>query len=459
MRVLWLCNFMLPVVAEHLGKEATNKEGWLSGLAAQVLERAGENDITLAAAFPVGEDLLENKEDIFEKTISAYEGTLCCYGFYENTDRPEQYDEALETRLKKITDRFQPDVVHCFGTEYPHTLAMCRSFPRKDRLLVGIQGLVRTRLKKITDRFQPDVVHCFGTEYPHTLAMCRSFPRKDRLLVGIQGLVSVYANAYFASLPKETVHSVTLRDFLKKDSLVRQQQKFEYFASLPKETVHSVTLRDFLKKDSLVRQQQKFEKRGRMETEAVRLAGNVTGRTEWDRFYTEKWNPKAVYHMMNETLRPAFYTDIWQEERCVPHSIFLSQGDYPIKGLHYVLEAPKAVYHMMNETLRPAFYTDIWQEERCVPHSIFLSQGDYPIKGLHYVLEALPAILEKYPDATVSVAGNSLVRYETFKDKLKISAYGVYLRKMIADRHLEGKITRYPWRGTVWCGMRRLRIS
>ena len=313
MRVLWLCNFMLPVVAEHLGKEATNKEGWLSGLAAQVLERAGENDITLAAAFPVGEDLLENKEDIFEKTISAHEGTLCCYGFYENTDRPEQYDEALETRLKKITDRFQPDVVHCFGTEYPHTLAMCRSFPRKDRLLVGIQGLV-----------------------------------------------SVYANAYFASLPKETVHSVTLRDFLKKDSLVRQQQK--------------------------------FEKRGRMETEAVRLAGNVTGRTAWDRFYTEKWNPKAVYHMMNETLRPAFYTDIWQEERCVPHSIFLSQGDYPIKGLHYVLEA-------------------------------------------------LPAILEKYPDATVSVAGNSLVRYETFKDKLKISAYGVYLRKMIADRHLEGKIT------------------
>ena len=101
MRVLWLCNFMLPVVAEHLGKEATNKEGWLSGLAAQVLERAGENDITLAAAFPVGEDLLENKEDIFEKTISAHEGTLCCYGFYENTDRPEQYDEALETRLKK----------------------------------------------------------------------------------------------------------------------------------------------------------------------------------------------------------------------------------------------------------------------------------------------------------------------------------------------------------------------
>ena len=31
MRVLWLCNIMLPVIAEHLGKEVNNKEGWLSG--------------------------------------------------------------------------------------------------------------------------------------------------------------------------------------------------------------------------------------------------------------------------------------------------------------------------------------------------------------------------------------------------------------------------------------------
>ena len=30
MKVLWVCNIMLPVIAEALHKEASNKEGWLS---------------------------------------------------------------------------------------------------------------------------------------------------------------------------------------------------------------------------------------------------------------------------------------------------------------------------------------------------------------------------------------------------------------------------------------------
>ena len=40
MKVLWICNIMLPVIAEALHKEASNKEGWLSGLLEQV---AAEN--------------------------------------------------------------------------------------------------------------------------------------------------------------------------------------------------------------------------------------------------------------------------------------------------------------------------------------------------------------------------------------------------------------------------------
>ena len=52
MKVLWVCNIMLPVIAEALHKEASNKEGWLSGLLEQV---AAENssDLELAVAFPV----------------------------------------------------------------------------------------------------------------------------------------------------------------------------------------------------------------------------------------------------------------------------------------------------------------------------------------------------------------------------------------------------------------------
>ena len=38
MRVLWVCNIMLPVIAEALHREASNKEGWLSGLLSQVVD-------------------------------------------------------------------------------------------------------------------------------------------------------------------------------------------------------------------------------------------------------------------------------------------------------------------------------------------------------------------------------------------------------------------------------------
>ncbi len=300
MKVLWLCNIMLPMIAEHLHLEASNKEGWISGLASIVLARGRENGIRLGIAFPASE------------SMRFQINSLLCYGFSENINRPDVYDAALEAEMRRITEDFAPDVVHCFGTEYPHTLALCRVFPRKERILVGIQGLC-----------------------------------------------AVYANAYFGDLPQAVKDGATFRDILKNDSIRRQQQK--------------------------------FVRRGEMEIAAIGLAGNVTGRTRWDCHYTAQWNPKASY------------------------------------------------FHM-NETLRGCFYEGRWEEDKCIPHSIFVSQGDYPIKGLHYLLAALPAVLEKYPDTTVYVAGNSIVKYGTLKEKLKISAYGKYLRSLIDCYGLEGHI-------------------
>lgn len=312
MKVLWLCNVMLPLIARQLNMEVSNKEGWLSGLADVVLKRRYENGIELAVAFPAPREMFPEEHEVCMRTVTTENGKLTCYGFYEDTVHPDLYDEKLEERLQKILNAYQPDIVHCFGTEYPHTLAMCRVFPKKDRLLTGIQGLC-----------------------------------------------AVYANAYFANMPEQVLKTVTLRDRLKKDSLREQQEK--------------------------------FARRGAMEKEAVSLAGNVTGRTEWDRFYTREWNPDACYFNMNEILRPEFYG---QE----------------------------------------------WRLENCRKHTIFLSQGDYPIKGLHYMLTALPAIKAKYPDVKVYVAGQDLTKYETLKQKLKLSGYGKYLRRLIKKNGLKNQV-------------------
>lgn len=312
MKVLWLCNVVLPMAAGQFHMEGSNKEGWISGLADTVLKNQRENAVCLAVAFPVPASALPEGMEVCRRTVSVGEASFECYGFLEDVRNAEIYDPALEGRMKKITDEVQPDIVHCFGTEYPHTLAMCRSFPRKERLLVGLQGLC-----------------------------------------------TLYAQGYYADIPERVIRSVTLRDLLRRDDLIRQQHKFAL--------------------------------RGNMEREAVSLAGNVTGRTEWDRENSRLWNLDARY----------FY---------------------------------------MNETLRPEFYGPVWNEEDCIPHSIFISQGDYPLKGLHYMLCAMPLILEKYPDTRVYVAGNSLVEYSSLKQKLKISAYGKYLRRLIKENGLEGRI-------------------
>lgn len=313
MKILWLCNTMLPVVAEHLHREATNKEGWLSGLCDVILKRQRDNGITLALAFPVDEQHLAGsdkvKNGIYQEDIEVQGVALHCYGFYENTAAPHEYHSGLEKSMERICEDFRPEVIHCFGTEYPHTLALCRAYPHRERILISIQGLC-----------------------------------------------AVYANAYLANLPEDVVKTVTFRDRIKGDSILQQQEK--------------------------------FRKRGEHEIEAIRLAGNVSGRTAWDRHYTREWNPNAHYYAMNETLRSNFY-----------------EGQ--------------------------------WEKEKCLPYSIFLSQGDYPIKGLHYMLLALPLIQKQYPRARVYVAGNSVVKYHTLQERIKISAYGKYLRSIIRHQGIE----------------------
>lgn len=313
MRVLWLCNIMLPAVAKQLGVEASNKEGWLSGLAETVLENGGQSGIELAVAAPMPENLTGSGEEILSGEVKREgKAALKFYGFYEKMTCPEKYDAALEGRMQKILADFKPDLVHCFGTEYPHTLAMGRVF-------------------------QPG----------------------ERLLISIQGVCTAIAGAYYANLPEKVIRSATLRDVLKRDSLKKQREKFVL--------------------------------RGKQERAALELAGTIAGRTKLDEFYAKHWNPKARYVTLHETLRPEFYEGVWSEENCIPHSIFVSQGDYPLKGLHYMLEA-------------------------------------------------LPLIEKQYPDVKLYVAGNSLLRQGSLLNRMKISAYGKYLQQLICREKLEEKV-------------------
>lgn len=209
--------------------------------------------------------------------------------------------------------------------------------------------------------FEPDVIHIWGTEYGHTLAMVNAAERKnllDHVVLSIQGLISVYTPCYEAGLPRRVVHSQTIRDLLRHDGILQQKK------------VYGI--------------------RGELELQALSKARHVIGRTHWDYYWTEKINPKRVYHFCNETLRDAFYSDSWNYSACQKHSIFASS---------------------------------------CA----------YPIKGFHFLIEALAEVIKQYPDATVTVPGGGYYP-KNLKDSLRMQAYQRYMLKLTNRLGLKEKV-------------------
>lgn len=165
-------------------------------------------------------------------------------------------------------------------------------------------------LCRILDSVEPDVVHIFGSEYPTTYAMavaCSQSGILSATLLHVQGLVSYIARHYDVGIPV-----------------------FWKFLLMP---------RDFLKNSAIYKQQRQFVNRGRLEKKAIRILQQVVGRTEWDKACVTQINSRIAYYKCNEVLRSSFYKKQWHISKCEKYTIFVSQGDYPVKGLHIMLAA------------------------------------------------------------------------------------------------------------------------
>lgn len=220
-----------------------------------------------------------------------------------------------------------------------------------------------TYYREVIKDYNPDIVHIHGTEYPHSLA-CAKACGEIPFVISIQGLVSTcwkYLNG-------------GLSDYDIKDEISIKQNL--------KEKIKSI-LGMSLKKTA----QEEMKIRGIYETELIRQTKNVIGRTSWD---------KSV---------------IWEIN-------------------------PSANYFFCNETLRPVFYDKQWTYETCEKHSIFVSQGNYPLKGLHKVIESLPLVLRDFPDTILYVGGHDILNDPQYKNY----GYAKYIKSIISKLNIEKKI-------------------
>ena len=241
-------------------------------------------------------------------------------------------------------------------------------------------------INDIVDKSNLDFIHIFGTEMPHSYyffnaAKSRSIPTG----INIQGLVSIISEQYYFNMP---IHEITVP-----------------------------TLKSILSKNSIKKQRKRFERNGKYEKIMIKNSNFVFGRTIWDKAFFEQTNPSGQYIKWNETLRKSFYNHEWNFDIMKKHSIFMSQGHYPLKGLHQAIKAVSILKEKYKDIkLRVAGPNILNERKLGIP---FISQYGRYIKrlinkyGLSNNIEFIglkneQEILEEYLNCNVFIVPSSI---------------------------------------------------
>ena len=164
MHLLWLCNMMPGAVRAAISAEAGAGGLWVD----HVLEDLRKQDITIHILCP-GEGERGRVDD------------HCSFATFVRCV-PHQYPRELENFFERELLEFHPQVIHIWGTEYGHTLAMAKAAEKLEML--------------------------------------------DHTVVSIQGLCSVYACHYAEGVPERVQKQFTFRDLLRQDNICQQREKY-----------------------------------------------------------------------------------------------------------------------------------------------------------------------------------------------------------------------------------------
>lgn len=136
MRVLWICNVVLSEFCDEFQIRKAVFGGWMDGLFVELRKR---DACEVALAFPI--------RDAARRHDGIHDGVRY-YAFDASHDDMLQDDAACEQMVadfRQILLDFRPDVVHIWGTEYPHAWAMlqaCRKLGMERRMVCHLQGIL-----------------------------------------------------------------------------------------------------------------------------------------------------------------------------------------------------------------------------------------------------------------------------------------------------------------------------
>lgn len=226
----------------------------------------------------------------------------------------------------------------------------------------GLQGLdkkiYREKFKNLLMSKSFDIIHVFGTENKILNQLILECD-ENKVVMSLQGIMSeIYKNNL---------------------NFIFRYHRFEN------------RFKHFLACCLLTYNQAQFYFRARSENAVIRRIKNVIGRTDWDRICVQQLNPDIQYYSNNEILRDVFYK------------------------------------------------SSKWDIRRKEDHRIFISQGSYPLKGLHFVLKAMALLKLEYPDVRLVIAGEDITKNQALSAKIGIS-YSDFIQQIIHSEKLENHI-------------------
>lgn len=208
----------------------------------------------------------------------------------------------------------------------------------------------------IISDFKPDVIHAYGTELPHNIKLLENHNDKP-IVVSLQGILTEYARHYYGGIDLLTMIKYT-------------------------------RLKDFFLPTGFFSGKKNFVKRSKGEQKILSLAQNVEGRSSWDKVAALKINPTLNYYYLPRMIRDPFYSGAK------------------------------------------------WNVNSIERHTILIHQGNTPIKGLHFLLEAVSMLKGKFPDIKLYVAGGNFLESKGWKSRIKQHEYIKYLKDIIKKNEL-----------------------
>lgn len=177
MKILWITNTIFPELANEMNMTFSNSGGWMHQFKDSL---SRENDLVICS-FDI------NHKKLIERKV----GNIKFYIIPKNITLPTKYDKSIETYLSHIFIVENPDIIHVWGTEFPHTFSAI----------------------KVADKLN------------------------IQNIISIQGMIYDYTRHYNNFISILSQMKFTFRDFIRFDNLYLQQKKFKKRGTFEKQTL------------------------------------------------------------------------------------------------------------------------------------------------------------------------------------------------------------------------------